>query len=375
MSIHRNAPCPCGSGKKYKKCCMSKTKIQQFEPIFEVLLKKIKEHQKEEIRRAEKYGKVRPIIHCDHQGYKCVAVGNRLYYSMNWVTFPDFLKDYIVSVLGKSWFSSESKKNPDEKHQISEWYEATCRFQKTQVKGKDGLFVAKPSGPMAAYLSLAYDLYVLNHHKAISEIVVQRLKQKDQFQGARYELFATATCLRAGFDIHFENEKDGSRKHSEFIASHKITSERISVEAKSKHREGILGYPGSKKADDEIRLMVGGLINQAIKKETNQPIVIFIDVNIPPAFAEKLMGIPPKGIIRALDQVKKAPDGKDLFNLIIFTNIPHHYGGDYDPDPKKHIVSVFSGKPKNKTNHRQTLFDLNNAALQYGVIPNEFPEN
>ena len=24
MSIARNAPCPCGSGKKYKKCCMAK---------------------------------------------------------------------------------------------------------------------------------------------------------------------------------------------------------------------------------------------------------------------------------------------------------------------------------------------------------------
>lgn len=24
MKISRNAPCPCGSGKKYKKCCLSK---------------------------------------------------------------------------------------------------------------------------------------------------------------------------------------------------------------------------------------------------------------------------------------------------------------------------------------------------------------
>ncbi|MDP6373446.1 MAG: SEC-C metal-binding domain-containing protein, partial [Vicinamibacterales bacterium] len=24
MSVERNAPCPCGSGKKYKKCCLSK---------------------------------------------------------------------------------------------------------------------------------------------------------------------------------------------------------------------------------------------------------------------------------------------------------------------------------------------------------------
>ncbi len=24
MSVERNAPCPCGSGKKYKKCCLAK---------------------------------------------------------------------------------------------------------------------------------------------------------------------------------------------------------------------------------------------------------------------------------------------------------------------------------------------------------------
>ena len=28
MKIGRNAPCPCGSGKKYKKCCLNKSKIQ-----------------------------------------------------------------------------------------------------------------------------------------------------------------------------------------------------------------------------------------------------------------------------------------------------------------------------------------------------------
>ena len=28
MSIGRNDPCPCGSGKKYKKCCMQKSQIK-----------------------------------------------------------------------------------------------------------------------------------------------------------------------------------------------------------------------------------------------------------------------------------------------------------------------------------------------------------
>jgi len=27
MKVGRNQPCPCGSGKKYKKCCLSKEKV------------------------------------------------------------------------------------------------------------------------------------------------------------------------------------------------------------------------------------------------------------------------------------------------------------------------------------------------------------
>ncbi|AZB44625.1 hypothetical protein CEF21_21330 [Bacillus sp. FJAT-42376] len=33
MSINRNAPCPCGSGKKYKKCCLSKENVVQLTEV------------------------------------------------------------------------------------------------------------------------------------------------------------------------------------------------------------------------------------------------------------------------------------------------------------------------------------------------------
>ena len=29
MSVSRNAPCPCGSGKKYKKCCFKKDRVEK----------------------------------------------------------------------------------------------------------------------------------------------------------------------------------------------------------------------------------------------------------------------------------------------------------------------------------------------------------
>lgn len=41
MSIGRNEPCPCGSGKKYKKCCINKPKFYQWELNMRELLSDI----------------------------------------------------------------------------------------------------------------------------------------------------------------------------------------------------------------------------------------------------------------------------------------------------------------------------------------------
>ena len=40
MSVAKNAPCPCGSGKKYKRCCMLKEELepqQEKKPQIEIL--------------------------------------------------------------------------------------------------------------------------------------------------------------------------------------------------------------------------------------------------------------------------------------------------------------------------------------------------
>jgi len=96
---------------------------------------------------------------------------------------------------------AEIRKPLADRHQILQWYDAVCRSQAKQTKDESGMYSAIPNGMMAAYLSLAYDLYTLRHHMALQEEVVRRLKISDQFQGARHELFVAATCIRAGFNI------------------------------------------------------------------------------------------------------------------------------------------------------------------------------
>jgi len=305
---------------KYKKCCWLKDKIVSPE-IPDEVMNKIQEFQREEMERERQYGKTRPIIHFNHHGHKLVAVGSQINWAKEekWKTFPDFLMDYIKNTLGPDWGNAELKKPYNDRHQILQWYHQTCLFQQAQIPGPNGIYDSVPNGFFAAYLSLSYDLYTLRHHKLLQQSIISRLKLKDQFQGARYELFVITTCIRAGFDIKLENENDRSRKHPEFIATHKETGQFISVEAKSKHREGVLGFPGKRKADEEVRLRLGGLINDALKKENSRPLIIFVDANIPPSVAVQMEIRPPNLLSRVLDQIKKTDCGRDKFNLIVFT--------------------------------------------------------
>ncbi len=243
--IRRNDPCLCGSGKKFKKCCLVK-RSEKTEPRSllnelpqDVRMKNLR-HQTDEKIRKNKVDELREIIHTDFKGYKFVVVGNQLIYSQNWKTFPDFLITYLGTVLTPEWGNSELEKPAEQRHPIVNWYVGMCHFQANQKRGIDGIFSAIPDGNMSAYLRLAYDLYVIRDNVVFQNGIIERLKIKDQFQGARYELFATATCVRCGFEIIYEDESDRSKKHTEFIAIHKDTGQKICVEAKSRRRPGVL---------------------------------------------------------------------------------------------------------------------------------------
>jgi len=371
--IGRNDPCPCGSSKKYKKCCENKGGSQSEIP--EEVFRKVQEHARGRLMWEEGYGKIREIISADFKGQKFVAVGDRLHYSKNWRTFPDFLKHYITDVLGADWGNAEIAKPYKERHQILKWYDSVCRFQQQHKKNADGLYSCIPNGIFAAYLLLAYDLYVLRQNASLQAEVIRRLKNKEKYQSARYELYVAATCCRAGFEIQYEDETDVTKKHPEFIATHRETGQKITVEAKSRHRPGVLGYQGDKQNDEgEIKAGIGRLLRKALQKPTDYPFVIFIDLNLPP-LSQDLSQEP--WVKEIMDTVSQIGDDtmRDYFNLIVFTNHPHHYGYETKPDPKKDTISVFSQSPAIIPEHPDAILNLHKAALQYGRIPNSFPNN
>ncbi len=254
MKIGRNHPCPCGSNEKYKHCCgRDESKSNAF-AIDKEMTDKINEFLQKEKEREDKYGKTRPIIQADYYGHKLVAVGNQFHWSKQWKTFIDFLWSYIAHALGSSWGQEELAKPSEEQHQIIKWCIEAFKFQNKQSIPEGGLYAVNPCGALKAYIHLAYDLYILRHHSAIQEDVIRRLKHKDQFQGARYELFVASTCIKAGYTIGYEDEKDLNKTHVEFIAAHIENGQQVCVEAKSKHREGVLGFSGERKRDEDVTL-------------------------------------------------------------------------------------------------------------------------
>lgn len=379
MKIRRNDPCLCGSGKKYKRCCLSSSDQRGFRSVPpEILLeteRRFQEHQRREHERRQRYGDVRPIIHLNFQDQKFVAVGNELHYSPNWKTFHDFLLTYMGSVLGSDWGNAELAKPLIERHQILQWWDHVCRFQQKHAQDQRGeVHEAIPDGITAAYLYLAYDLYLLRDHSKLQAEVVRRLKHPDQFQGARYELLVAAAMIRAGFDIAYENEGDVTSTHPEFSAIHKATGQRLAIEAKSRRRPGILGHPGKRQDLSELKANVHRLINAALKKKVNDPYAIFIDVNLPPEFGDLQNRPWIKEIQGNLTHIANEYEGKSPFDFVFFTNTPHAYREEDIPDPGRYMYVARAVDSVVVKRYPGLCNEIERSILQYGHVPSEFPE-
>ena len=202
VKVGRNAPCPCGSGKKYKKCHGDPTNplnqtaraniqpapfsIQKLTPsptivpftvqqttaskvplaVIEKAERHFVEHQRREQERISRLGQVRPEISADFQGYKFVAVGSRLMYmpSDRCKFFTDVLIAYVPQLFGREWFEQEVAKPMDERHPVMQWRVKGMNFMNAQPPLPDGTYGATPTGPLLAYLTFAYDLYIVEHN-------------------------------------------------------------------------------------------------------------------------------------------------------------------------------------------------------------------
>ena len=364
----RNEPCRCGSGKKFKKCCWDRDRHGR--PSAPTVPPEVRaewvRREHEEAGRRRRFGDIRSLITTTHQGYRFIAVGSRLYYNKNWRTFTDFLLFYIRDVMGNDWWTAEQANKGYERHPILKWHDRWVEASKTARREEGGIVSGIPDGLMSALMLLAYDLYVIRDHAKLQDEVVQRLRIRDQFQGARYELFVAATFVRAGFDFAYEDESDTKKKHAEFIATHKSSGLVVAVEAKARQR--VVRAPFD---ITSIRPGVKQLLVSAAEKRPAQPLIVFLELSLPPEPADQPPSWVPEVDAVVVD-IAQDNQGRSPFGAVLFTNRPHIYGQLDQPDPAKHYYAVWA----TSSPVPQAIIDaLGEAAAQYGNVPSKFPDD
>ena len=226
-------------------------------------------------------------------------------------------------------------------------------------------------------MALAYDLYILRDNLLLQSTLINRLKNKKQFQGARYELYVTACFIKSGFDIVFEDETDKTQTHCEFVATHKISKKKYSVEAKSRHRMGFLGQEGNLENLDKIKLRIGGLLNSALNKRADYERIIFVDVNMPPEEETTLKVTWFMPLSKIICQTEKQQKDKKAF--LFFTNHPNHYLGNERVEPNKNFLFTGINIPEFKQpdlnlarKYDPIIFYLWDSINNHIEVPHEF---
>jgi len=341
MKIGRNDPCPCGSGRKFKKCHDDK----RFELPFLVQQARIEKHIVEEgkrllekqrareIQRQQQQGLGRPIISAEVQGTRFVAVGKSLYYG-KWKTFFDFLGDYIKRTLGEEWGNAELKKSFDERHTILKWYHHLCDLQRQYMTTPGQIFSSPMTGAASAYYRLSYNLYLIAHNGSdIQTRLLSRLRNADNFPGAFFETQVAAWMIRAGFELEFENESDTSTSHCEFTATYPASKAKFSVEAKSRH-------PGVKNEGPK-RINVGRQLRRALEKQAAYPRLVFLDLNRPIRSEQQA-----DRVVERAQRILKSVEGLKIADqpappaYICLTNISDHY---FLESPQTPTLAAFYG--------------------------------
>ncbi len=378
MKTERKASCPCGSGKEWTACCAGAA-----------LNRMLEEHNRRQIH-IQKFGHGTPIVTTEYDGERVINVGPQLIKYRGLKTFHDFL---IASarddLFGREWINSELSKQTAEQHPVAQWYGAVLEFQKQHYDKEKELSEAVATGPVRAYLRLAYDLYLLAHHRLLQKKMIKRLKNLRQFQGARYETYVAAAFVKAGFEVVLEDETDTATSHCEFNARHKATGARYSIEAKSRHRAGFLGYPGTPKPLTEIKAEVTNLLRKAFLKRANYERIIFIDINVP---FEAAGSIYETGwferIATQMPELDKRKPGNNPWPpaFVFFTNHPEHYLPRDVPDPghsvlftvinipgfKEPSTPEFKPPPTSPLSHYPAVQQLLDSVGKHTGIPSDF---
>jgi hypothetical protein len=312
MKVGRNEACPCGSGRKYKRCHGEVAfggASQSFAPLSdEVALERVKA---KEIQRQRQQGLGNPIISVEHMGRRLVAIKDKIAHfpADTTKTFHDFLVKYVKGKFGQPWADEQLALPDEQRHPYFrlEMHRYAGAKRALAAQGTD-VFRSNFDAGTAAYYRLAYDLYALEHNAEVQDKLLARLRRTDLFYGAQYEVFVGAALIRAGFSIEFEDEDDRRSTHVEFTATHKKTHRKFSVEAKYH--------------TDFTATRIGRRLFRALRKAVDYPRVVFMELNTP-AVDERLHRRVVEGAVTAIRRYEMNRASRGLPCAYLFlTNMP-----------------------------------------------------
>jgi hypothetical protein len=373
MKVGRNDPCPCGSGKKYKKCCLDKD-TQPVPPEVIEYFQKNRAKQEYLKQAGIHVNYVKPIIFKDK---KVWALGDRIYPNCKQnETFHTFLIQILKKTLGYNWLQTQSKLATAERHFISicleklgEWIKCN---EKTAEHVKKDVWRAKPDGYSKSLLLLAFDICSLIHKQALPPSLLERLKSHDHYQGARYEIAIAAIFARLDCDIQFTDE-ESKNKRCEFIATHRETGASLAVEAKSKRRSGVLHQTGPLSSKEKLlsARMIRRLFNKALEQNPKDvPFAIFIDVNSPITpnipMNDKLWVKDVKRLVDKKINGTKLP--KYPLSAAFFTNFSYHYQTKNEAE-RGEAMGIIIPHPKFPPPNPEFFRYLQGALDHYGFVP------
>jgi len=366
-------PCPCGlHGKTYGACCRDKgmnalgnAMLRGTAPVLvpgartKIISSMVKDDTRFRI------------------------IWNKLWYSPQEQTFHQFLDGLVGKTLGESWFEQQQLLPVKNRNAIVHWRTALLSLVRKPGDTNDaGSAGHTLTGPVKAYLCFGYDLYWLQLVNRLPESVIEKLKDFQAFQGARYEVLIAAVFARADFEIEWIDDTKATGKHPEFIAMHNKTKTKVGVETKSRRRPGAMNYIGTVTPETHLKGDVFDLYEKAIRQAPGDklPFLIFIDANVPASFskdAPAYSSIPVEifpwmteirdGLVaRRNTSTEPSPE-----SAVFVTNFAFYYGNEDDPSPTG-MASVFpSPNPRVPLLDAPMIEDLIYCLQHYDQVPRQ----
>jgi hypothetical protein len=195
-------------------------------------------------------------------------------------TALDAFREHLRLTLGDEWWQQAATKHPLAQHAIARWQAHVDDLMREADRDELGRCLVPSDAIMSAYLTLAYDLWIVRDNVRLQARIIDRLRSRGDFAGVRYELLVAATFVRANFVVEPEDESDNRTNHPEFIATHRETGFVVAVEAKARDRRL------SDRAPDKVG-MTDRLDDAAKKAPKNKPYAVFAEIAMPHEAADR----------------------------------------------------------------------------------------